>query len=147
MAKKLGFKNLVESIQEAFIQVNDMSEAQHLKKMSEYFEDDGTPKTFEMQYPYFDEKGVPAYKMVSIPQICLIPISSLKLDEVKVDFKVQIYGEVPLKHEEGTSLCYVPQGGIRNREDSYANIRLKFVSQEPPEGLVRLKDQFIKVTL
>ena len=125
MAKKIGFKNLVESIQEAFIQVNDMSEAQHLKKMSEYFEDDGTPKVFEMQYPYVDGKGV----------------------TVEVDFKVQIYGEVPLKHEEGTSLCYVPHGGIRNKEDSYANIKLKFVSQEPPEGLVRLKDQFIKVTL
>lgn len=148
MAKKLDFNDLVESIQDAFIRVNDMSEAQHLKKLSEYFEEDGTPRTFEMQYPYFDENGVPAYRFVSIPQICLVPISSLKLDEIRVNFKVQIYGEVPLKDGEKTSLGYIPHGGLtRNKEDSYADIRLKFVSQEPPEGLMRIRDQFTKVTL
>jgi len=84
MAAKLNFDDLVESIQDAFIRVNDMSEAQHLNKLSEYFESDGTPKVFDMQYPYFDENGVPSYKFVSIPQICLVPISSLKLDEINV---------------------------------------------------------------
>ena len=60
MAAKLNFDDLVESIQDAFIRVNDMSEAQHLNKLSEYFESDGTPKVFDMQYPYFDENGVPS---------------------------------------------------------------------------------------
>lgn len=148
MAKKVSFNELVESIQDAFIRVNDMSEQQHIGKLSEYFEKDGTPKTFDMQYPYFDENGVPAYRFVSIPQICLVPISSLKLDEIQVDFKVQIYGEVPVKEGEKTTLGYIPHGGtLRNKEDSYANIKLKFVSQEPPEGLMRIRDQFTKVTL
>ncbi len=149
MAAKLNFDDLVESIQDAFIRVNDMSEAQHLNKLSEYFESDGTPKVFDMQYPYFDENGVPSYKFVSIPQICLVPISSLKLDEINVDFKVQIYGDVSVKDGEKTTLGYVPHGGgmFRNKEDSYANIRLKFVSQEPPEGLMRIRDQFTKITL
>ncbi len=148
MAKKVSFNELVESIQDAFIRVNDMSEQQHIGKLSEYFEKDGTPKTFDMQYPYFDENGVPAYRFVSIPQICLVPISSLKLDEIQVDFKVQIYGEVPVKEGEKTTLGYIPHGGtFRNKEDSYANIKLKFVSQEPPEGLMRIRDQFTKVTL
>lgn len=148
MAKKISFNELVESIQDAFIRVNDMSEEQHISKLSEYFEKDGTPKTFDMQYPYFDENGVPAYRFVSIPQICLVPISSLKLDEIQVDFKVQIYGEVSAKEGEKTTLGYIPHGGaFRNKEDSYANIKLKFVSQEPPEGLMRIRDQFTKVTL
>lgn len=148
MAKKLDFNGLVESIQDAFIRVNDMSEAQHVQKLATYFEKDGTPKTIDMQYPYYDENGVPAYKFVSVPEICLVPVSSLKLDEIKVDFKVQIYGEVPLKDGEKTTLGYIPGGGgFRNKEDSYANIRLKFVSQEPPEGLMRIRDQFTKVTL
>lgn len=148
MAKKVSFNELVESIQDAFIRVNDMSEEQHISKLSEYFETDGTPRTFDMQYPYFDENGVPAYRFVSIPQICLVPISSLKLDEIQVDFKVQIYGEIPLKEGEKATLGYIPHGGaFRNKEDSYANIKLKFVSQEPPEGLMRIRDQFTKVTL
>lgn len=148
MSKKINFDDLVEAIQNAFIRVNDMSEEQHITKLSEYFEEDGTPKTFDMQYPYFDENGIPAYRYASVPQICLVPISSLKLDEVEVDFKVQIYGEVPLREAGKTILGYVPQGGgFRNKEDSSANIKLKFVSQEPPEGLLRIRDQFTKVTI
>ena len=87
-------------------------------------------------------------------QLCLVPISSLKLDEIEVDFKVQIYGKVSLTEAEQTEgkaetfLGYVPHGGkFRNREESYANIKLKFVSQDPPEGLMRIRDQFVKVTI
>lgn len=154
MAKEASFDNLIQAIQQAFIRVNDMSEEQHLAKLQEYFEEDGTPRTFDMQYPYYDENGVPAYRVVSIPQLCLVPISSLKLDEIEVDFKVQIYGKVSLTETEQTEgkaetfLGYVPHGGkFRNREESYANIKLKFVSQDPPEGLMRIRDQFVKVTI
>lgn len=168
MAKEASFDNLIQAIQQAFIRVNAMSEEQHVTKLKEYFYDDGRPKTFDMQYPYFNEDGVPAYRMVSIPQICLVPISSLKLDKVEVDFKVQLYGKVSLtKTDEvadnsssanamqlksgaknNTFLGYVPHGGVfRNKEENYASIKLKFVSQEPPEGLMRIRDQFVKVTV
>lgn len=167
MAKEASFDNLIKAIQQAFIEVNDMSEEQHIAKLHEYFEDDGTPKTFDMQYPYYDENGIPAYRIVSVPQLCLVPITSLKLDEIEVDFKVQIYGKVSLSQlevedgdkmneslsskrsgKDNTVLGYIPNGGIfRNKDESYANIRLKFVSQEPPEGLMRIRDQFVRVTI
>ena len=161
MAKKASFDDLVVAIQQAFIEVNDMSEAQHIRKLRTYFEEDGTPKVIEMQYPYFDEDGKPAYRMVSIPQICLVPITSLKLDTIDVDFKVQLYGDVDLKRlptttreelnseesEEGTFLGYIPHGMFQKRDDSYASIKLRFTSQEPPEGLMRLRDQYTKVTI
>ena len=127
MARKASFDDLVIAIQQAFIEVNDMSEAQHIRKLRTYFEEDGTPRVIEMQYPYFDEDGKPAYRMVSIPQICLVPITSLKLDSIDVDFKVQLYGEVDLKKlptmtreelaegndgkkENDTFLGYIPHG-------------------------------------
>ena len=151
MAKMAAFDELVKAIQQAFIDVNDMSEEQHLRKLEEYFEPDGTPKTFEMQYPYFDENGIPAYRVMRIPQICLVPITSLKLDEVEVDFKVRLYGDVNLHRQDGdkldTILGYIPHGKSRSNENSFASIKIKFTSQDPPEGLLRLRDQFVKVTL
>ncbi len=164
MARKASFDDLVIAIQQAFIEVNDMSEAQHIRKLRTYFEEDGTPRVIEMQYPYFDEDGKPAYRMVSIPQICLVPITSLKLDSIDVDFKVQLYGEVDLKKlptttreelaegndgkkENDTFLGYIPHGMFQKRDDSYASIRLRFTSQDPPEGLMRLRDQYTKVTI
>ena len=163
MAKKASFDDLVVAIQQAFIEVNDMSEAQHIRKLRTYFEEDGTPRVIEMQYPYFDEDGKPAYRMVSIPQICLVPITSLKLDAIDVDFKVQLYGEVDLKklptttredlaggrgQDDGATLLgYIPHGMFQKRDDSYASIKLRFTSQEPPEGLMRLRDQYTKISL
>lgn len=168
MEKEASFDNLIQAIQQAFIRVNDMSEEQHVTKLKEYFNEDGTPKTFDMQYPYFNEDGIPSYRMVSIPQICLVPISSLKLEKVEVDFKVQLYGKVSLTKKDeveedshfadgtllkkgakdNTFLGYVPHGSVfRNKEENYASIKLKFVSQEPPEGLMRIRDQFVKVTI
>lgn len=152
MAKMAAFDELVKAIQQAFIDVNDMSEEQHLRKLEEYFEPDGTPKTFEMQYPYFDENGIPAYRVMRIPQICLVPITSLKLDEVEVDFKVRLYGDVSLKRsrrggDPDTVLGYIPHGKIRRDDSSYASIKIKFTSQDPPEGLLRIRDQFVKVTV
>ncbi|MCR4567688.1 MAG: DUF2589 domain-containing protein [Pseudobutyrivibrio sp.] len=151
MAKRAAFDDLVKAIQQAFIDVNDMSEEQHLRKLEEYFEEDGTPKVFDLQYPYFDENGVASYKVISVPQICLVPITSLKLDDVEVDFKVRLYGDVDLHNQDGdkqdTFLGYIPHGKCRSNENSYASIKLKFTSQDPPEGLLRLRDQFVKVTL
>ena len=58
---------------------------------------DSTPKTFQIAYPMFDSDGKVVNKKMDISQICLLPMSSLKLDEVEVDFKVKLYGGVKLK--------------------------------------------------
>jgi len=101
-----------------------------------------------------------------VPQICLLPMSSLKLDEVEVDFKVRLYGGVKIKTAEAdnaselqgnslksvkmadndTFLGYFPQGR-KNVDENYANIKLKFVSDQPPEGLMRIQDQYTKIIL
>jgi hypothetical protein len=152
-----------------------MSEAQHLQKISEYFNEDYTPKVFKVMYPYFDASGNVNYRETDIPQICLLPMSSLKLDEVEVDFKVQIYGGVKLKHydtsdtgdtsddvpppplkadkksadDKGrTFIGYFPQGNARrSKDDNFASIRLKFTSDDPPEGLMRIQEQYTKISL
>jgi hypothetical protein len=172
MKKEANFNDLIQAIQDAFIKVNNMSEAQHLQKISEYFNEDYTPKVFKVMYPYFDASGNVNYRETDIPQICLLPMSSLKLDEVEVDFKVQIYGGVKLTHydESNTSgtpsspilkaaskkaddknqafIGYFPQGNARHsKDDNFASIRLKFTSDDPPEGLMRIQEQYTKISL
>lgn len=171
MSKEGNFDALIQAIQEAFIKVNNMSEMQHMTKIQDHFDENGKPKCIELSYPYFDENGVSKYRQIKVPQICLMPMSSLKLDEIDVDFKVRLYGGVRLKEvgdseepdvnksnamlkterkwdEKNTFLGYIPQSGRRfGKDENYANIRLKFVSNEPPEGLMRIQDQYTKVTL
>lgn len=168
MAKRENFNDLIASIQEAFLQVNKMSELQHLDMLKNYFNSENKPICIDMQYPHISESGEVLYRKVSVPKLCLVPISSLKLNEVLVDFKVKLYGKIELKegdrknNENGmlkaansntetakTYLGYAPGGfGFRSENsDSYANISLKFTSEEPPEGLMRISDELIKVMI
>ena len=86
-----------------------------------------------------------------------------------MDFKVKLYGKVQLKEapekngsgkqlemsanlatSTGNSyLGYIPGGfGSRSENGSgYANIRLKFTSEQPPEGVMRISDELTKIML
>lgn len=169
MAKQENFNALISSIQEAFLQVNKLSEMQHLDMLKNYFDAKGNPICIDIQYPYFDANGALSYHAVSVPRLCLVPITSLKLNEVLVDFKVKLYGKVQLKEApekngsgkqlkasanlatstENSYLGYIP-GGFGSRSDNgsgYANIRLKFTSEQPPEGVMRISDELTKIML
>lgn len=168
MAKRENFNDLISSIQEAFLQVNKLSEMQHLDMLKNYFYEKNNPVCININYPYLSESGNIAYHSVSVPKLCLVPISSLKLNEVLVDFKVKLYGKIQLKdysenqqrttnlksvHDnsliEKSYLGYIPGGfGIRNdNSDSYANISLKFTAEQPPEGLMRISDEMLKIMI
>lgn len=156
-----SFDGLINAIQNAFIRVNQMAESQHLDLISQYFDEKNQPICVEFLYPYVDATGESAEKKIRIPKLCLVPISSLKLSEISVDFKVRLAGKVSLKAGESeipkqvdrllkndrdrSFLGYIPSGR-RNHEESYANIVLKFQSEDPPEGLMRIQDELIRVT-
>jgi len=170
MAKRENFNDLISSIQEAFLQVNKLSEMQHLDMVKNYFDENNNPICIDVNYPYFDDLGSIGYRKVSVPKLCLVPISSLKLNEVSVDFKVKLYGKIKLKKYDNTAngepltkepeknncapnsasyLGYIPGGfGIKNDNDnSFASISLKFVSEQPPEGLMRINDELTKIMI
>ena len=169
MSKTESFSDLIGSIQEAFLAVNELSEKQHVAMLEYYFDEQKRPETMEVNYPYFDESGEIAYKKLDIPLLCLVPISSLKINEVDIDFKVKLSGKVKLKEGErrkgslkkrdddmccagneppedrgGHGLGYVPEYR-KSKDGSYADISLKFRAEEAPEGLIRIRDELIKI--
>ncbi len=168
MAKVESFDGLISSIQEAFLSVNRLAENQHLEALHEFLEEDGSPKTMRIKYPYFNDDGDVDYRFVEVPQLCLIPVSTLKLSEVSVDFKVKLSAEISLKKDENEEtqtvafseeedkkpipripkrrnrMGFIP-GFRQKQDDSYANITLKFNAEEAPEGMLRIRDEMIKI--
>lgn len=167
MAKVESFDGLISSIQEAFLSVNRMAENQHIESLEEFLDDDGSPKTVRVKYPFFNENGDVDYRFVDIPALCLVPISTLKLSEVSVDFKVKLSAEISLKRDEeedvqeeqpsqnaaprrtrfkrrANRMGFIP-GFRQKQDDSYANITLKFTAEEAPEGMLRIRDEMIKI--
>lgn len=165
MAAEGSFDDLIHAIQNAFIKVNHMAETQHIDMLKNYLDDENNPICIDFNYPYTNSLGELENRRLSIPKLCLIPIQSLKLSEVSVDFKVKLSGKINLKRkdeEEGKKqllrssfhnkkedtsfLGYVPVGGKRT-DSSYANIVIKFTSEEAPEGMMRIQDELIKVSI
>ncbi len=161
MARIESFDGLISSIQEAFLSVNRMAEHQHLESLQDFLDEDGSPKSIQIKYPYFSENGNVDYRYVDIPALCLVPISTLKLNEVSVDFKVKLSAEVSLKKDENSfeteqkermnqmpkksrRMGFIPEFR-RNQDDSYANITLKFNAEQAPEGLLKIRDEMIKI--
>lgn len=155
MAKQESFDELVGAIQDAFLQCNHLAERQHIEMISGYFDSDNKPVMIPVKLPEFDNDGNITYRDVSIPKLCLIPISSLKLDGIKVNFKVRLAGKVVLKEQEEEKtrkkrhafLGYLPGGAPQRNAAGFANITLKFASQVPPEGIMRIQDELVRVTL
>ena len=44
-------------------------------------------------------------------------------------------------------LGYIPGGGIKRNPEDFANITLQFTSQDPPEGILRIQDELIRLSL
>lgn len=162
MVKQQNFDELVAAIQKSFLQCNRLAERQHIEMLSGFFDSENKPVSIPFRMPQFDDNGNVTYQNVSIPKLCLVPISSLKLDGIKVDFKVRLTGTVSLEEEKENKeeangeepaekrrsfLGYLPGGGRGRNSDDFANITLQFASQDPPEGIMRIQDELIRVTL
>ena len=167
MSKSESFSDLIGSIQEAFLAVNELSEQQHIETLAKYFDEDDKPKTLTVKYPFFDDVGEIAYKELDIPLLCLVPVASLKINEVDINFKVKLSGKIRLKEDERrmtlfkkrddetveasndssqskSGLGFVPEYR-KSKDGSYADISLKFRAEEAPEGLIRIRDELIKI--
>lgn len=162
MAKVESFDELIEAIQEAFLSVERMAQKQHLESLKEFLEEDGMPKMVRVKYPIFTDEGLVSYQEMAVPQLILVPISTLKLSEVSVDFKVKLTAEVSLSDKEEEKkeekpvkkaspirmrrrrLGFIPRF-LQKKEDGYANITLKFQAEEAPEGMLRIRDEMIKI--
>lgn len=155
--KQQNFDELVAAIQKSFLQCSRLAERQHIEMLSGFFDSENKPVSILLSVPQFDDDGKITYKDVSIPKLCLVPISSLKLDGIKVDFKVRLTGEVSLEEKAGEDtgmdkkersfLGYLPGGGLKRNPEDFANITLQFTSQDPPEGIMRIQDELIRVSL
>ncbi|MDE6635424.1 MAG: DUF2589 domain-containing protein, partial [Lachnospiraceae bacterium] len=97
MAKAESFDTLLQAIQSSFMKVNQLSSRQHVELLENYFDGDNKPICIKMQYPARGEDGEMTFTEVDIPKLCNVPISSFKLQEVTVDFKVKLTGKVSLK--------------------------------------------------
>lgn len=99
MAKGFSINELLQALQFAIVEAQEIAEDQHARQIAEYFSEDGKPITIPLQIPNShprageeDENGklIPEYVTVDVPKITLVPQNSIIIKELTMELKVPI---------------------------------------------------------
>ena len=152
-ATNTGFLDeLLGGLHDAVVSAQRLVEKQHIDMVDLYFDDEtGQPLTMDMKIPSaHPDKD---FENISVPLFTLAPLSSIKIKELEMDFKVKLSEQLDtvselaqsMKHEdEQTTVGGVSVDMNNVNPDTMANIKIKFEGSDPPEGLMRINDQLVK---
>ena len=143
---------LLGGLHDAVVSAQRLVEKQHIDMVDLYFDDEtGQPLTMEMKIPSaHPDKD---FEHISVPLFTLAPLSSIKIKELEMDFKVKLSEQMDtvseltksMKHEdESTTVGGVGVDMNSVNPDTMANIKIKFEGSDPPEGIMRINDQLVK---
>lgn len=150
--KSVSLENLIRSIKLSIVRSTDILEKSHIQKLSDYFNDDGTPvcRTLNLNG-----------KETSIPLYTLVNHQTLALDELEMSFKTKIYDTEDDKNtDEKYGLVHQIKKNPLNpfmtkdiqvdmrktKEDAagFAEVKLKFKITDKPEEVSRIEDSLIQ---
>jgi len=163
MAEYISFDKMLQAIHNAVLQADNMIQQQHMRQLTHYFNEDGTPICRTIKVPnvnYFiegEDKNIDEWIDVKVPLITLLPISSIKMKEMSMEFKVKLkgFGELSangldikeLKTREDSSLKSL-QMDITSAsfgKHPLADVKIIFEGTEPPEASLRISENYYKM--
>jgi hypothetical protein len=131
------FKSLHASVEEA----TDVSRCAVNRWIEQFFtvDEDGkyTPKYVTMIMPVM-VGGQMVEKEIRIPMYTLANHQSMKIDELEIDFCVNLED---LQDKETIAHGF---GLFKKQSDNRAKIRMSFKSGEPAEGIMKINDSLVK---
>ena len=146
---------LVGGIQDAVVSAQRMAEKQHIEMIDLYFDDDtGEPLTMDLVIPSTHPDR--ATEELKVPLICLTPLSSIKIDTLKMKLKVglgkSMHGAttgIGGQIQQAGTLQAPPMSVDMNETnpDRMAEVEITFKGSEPPEGLMKINDNLVKVII
>lgn len=145
-----GFDELVASLSSALIHAKDIIERQHLRMLSNYFtEKDGkrVAKTITVNVPDLNTEDDDDSELeVKVPLISLVPINSLMLDDVTIDFDAYLstLSEQEEKNKQKKMMIELGGHGMMGEKKNNIKISIKIKGTDPPEGLVKINDHILK---
>lgn len=146
------FDHLLQAIHHAVLRAQEFTEEQHINQLSKYFDEDGKPIIQEIQVPTIDPDDDPDNMVtLRIPLMSMLPPSSIKIKELKVDFQVAL-GKIKLTDGDADKEGIQPSididtggsGGLFGKGQSKADIQITFEAGDPSESFLRINDYLIK---
>lgn len=146
--KKTGtqtFADIIRGMQYAVNTAHEMLERYHITLLNKYFDEKGRPEKKEI---WLGED-----RKIEVPIITLINQGSLSIEEMEICFKAKIDG-VSVKSSQALetgkdinidrttfNMNFTPS----TRDGNTVDVRIKFKSTQPPEGVSRIVDEYNKI--
>lgn len=146
------FDHLLQAIHDAVLKAQEFTEEQHIKQLDRYFDDNGKPIVKELQVPTLDPDDDPENMVtLAVPLMSLLPPSSIKIKELKVNFQVAL-GKLKLSDGDADKEGFQPSldidtggsGGVFGKGQSRADIQITFEAGDPAESFLRVNDYLVK---
>jgi hypothetical protein len=145
MSNEQHFGDFIIAIENAFHSAQKISQTQHLNMLADYFDKDNVPICVDIKFPKYNvETQTLDYTLVKVPKLCLVPVSSLKLSEAKLNFKINFTDIADKDNCDQIGLI----GALcnsSNNEQLGATVELTFQSTNAPEGLLKLNDELTRI--
>ena len=142
--------HLTKSLYDAVVQAQSLAENQHIEAQRKFFDKDGNPICLDVKIP--DQNG--RSQEISIPLATLAPQGSIKIKELTMELKVKLGSFGKRRSRLGGGIfCKEDAGAITAdlgasilpKRNQYANLKITFEGSDPPEGLVRLNNNLLKL--
>ena len=139
------FADIIRGMQYAVNTAHEMLERYHITLLNKYFDDKGRPEKKEI--------WLNGERKIEVPIITLINQGSLSIDEMEICFKAKIDG-VAVKSvrapETGKDIeidrtAFAMNFTPSTRDGNTVDVRIRFKSTQPPEGMSRIVDEYNKI--
>lgn len=136
---------LVTALQQAVNQAGEQLRAQQLEILNRYFDEDNRPLYVKLRLPRLGMNGELEHAEVEVPRLSLVPMGTMCMDEVELDFSVRLCGLEKEGRVGGPRQILIESPGSFTAEKDRAHIRIKFKGGEPPEAVMKLNDTLLNI--
>lgn len=143
------FDHLLQAMHNAVLKAQEVTEEQHIQQLAKYFDEEGKPIIQEIQVPTLDPDDDPENMVtLKVPLMSLIPPSSIKIKELKLNFQVGL-GKIKLGTGDDTenpslNIDMGGSGGMFGKKQATADIEITFEAGDPAESFLRINDYLVK---
>jgi len=133
------FNQLVKSLYRSTMMAQQKVEELHIQNfITKYFDEDGHPNFVTIELPTNDHDGSTNVS-VDVPLLTLAHQSYLNIKELEMEFEVEL-GHIEDIEDDNISAKVNSVDG-----KNMAKVKLSFNSEDPPEGIARIRQELNKI--
>ena len=133
------FNQLVKSLYRSTVLAQSKVEELHIRNfISRYFDEDGKPNFITLTLPANDGDGSHTVN-VDVPLVTLSHSTHLNIKELDIEFEVELGHFEDIEDDEISAKVSSVNG------KNMAKIKLTLNSNDPPEGIARIRQELTKI--